>query len=108
MAIVAGFDVHRRQITFDASNTETGEVSRGRIDATPAADTTAAPNSTRPSAPSQMVAITADASGVVHVPLTKAGPWMMRSAYVTRRSGGAPNEFDVARATYTFSVGAQR
>ena len=37
MAIVAGFDVHRRQITFDALDTETGEVSRGRIDATPAA-----------------------------------------------------------------------
>jgi hypothetical protein len=37
MAIVAGFDVHRRQITFEALNTETGEVSRGRIDATPAA-----------------------------------------------------------------------
>ena len=32
MAIVAGFDVHRRQITFDALDTETGEVSRGRID----------------------------------------------------------------------------
>jgi transposase len=39
MAIVAGFDVHRRQITFDALDTETGEVSRGRIDATPAAVT---------------------------------------------------------------------
>src|SRR3954466_12635761 len=37
MAIVAGFDVHRRQITFDALDTETGEVFRGRIDATPAA-----------------------------------------------------------------------
>ena len=37
MAIVAGFDVHRRQIAFDALNTESGEVSRGRIDATPAA-----------------------------------------------------------------------
>jgi transposase len=37
MAIVAGFDVHRRQITFDALDTETGEVSRGRIDASPAA-----------------------------------------------------------------------
>jgi hypothetical protein len=37
MAIVAGFDVHRRQITFDALDTETGEVCRGRIDATPAA-----------------------------------------------------------------------
>src|SRR4051812_8298419 len=37
MAIVAGFDVHRRQITFDALDTETGEIFRGRIDATPAA-----------------------------------------------------------------------
>src|SRR3954453_8382219 len=37
MAIVAGFDVDRAQITFDALDTETGEVNRGRIDATPAA-----------------------------------------------------------------------
>jgi transposase len=37
MAIVAGFDVHRRQITFDAFDTDTGEVTRGRIDSTPAA-----------------------------------------------------------------------
>ena len=37
MAIVAGFDVHRAQITFDALDTESGEVGRGRIDATPAA-----------------------------------------------------------------------
>jgi transposase len=37
MAIVAGFDVHRSQITFDALDTETGEITRGRIDATPAA-----------------------------------------------------------------------
>jgi transposase len=37
MAIVAGFDVHGRQITFDALDLETGEVSRGRIEATPAA-----------------------------------------------------------------------
>jgi transposase len=39
MAIVAGFDVHRRQITFDACDTDTGEIVRGRIDATPAAVT---------------------------------------------------------------------
>ena len=31
MAIVAGFDVHRAQITFDALDRETGEISRGRI-----------------------------------------------------------------------------
>src|SRR2546421_11008873 len=36
-AIVAGFDVHRRQITFDALDVETGEVSRGRIASTRAA-----------------------------------------------------------------------
>jgi hypothetical protein len=37
MAIVAGFDVHRAEITFDALDAETGEVTRGRIDSTPAA-----------------------------------------------------------------------
>jgi transposase len=37
MTIVAGFDVHRTQITFDALDTNGGEVKRGRIDATPTA-----------------------------------------------------------------------
>lgn len=37
MTIVAGFDLHRAQITFDALNLVTGEVLRGRIPATPAA-----------------------------------------------------------------------
>jgi hypothetical protein len=37
VAIVAGFDVHRAQITFDALDQRTGEVSRGRIAATPEA-----------------------------------------------------------------------
>ncbi|MCA1698458.1 MAG: IS110 family transposase [Actinobacteria bacterium] len=37
MAIVAGFDVHRAQITFDALDGETGELTRGRIPSTPAA-----------------------------------------------------------------------
>jgi transposase len=35
MAIVAGFDVHRNQITFDALDIETGELFRGRIESTP-------------------------------------------------------------------------
>jgi transposase len=35
MAIVAGFDVHRAQITFDALDQETGELHRGRIAASP-------------------------------------------------------------------------
>ncbi len=34
---MAGFDVHRRQITVDALDTATGEVSRGQIESTPAA-----------------------------------------------------------------------
>ena len=37
MAIVAGFDVHRAQITFDALDTETGEIQRGRMRADPEA-----------------------------------------------------------------------
>jgi transposase len=36
-AIVAGFDVHRRQITVDALDTATGEVFRGQLESTPAA-----------------------------------------------------------------------
>jgi hypothetical protein len=31
MAIVAGFDVHKAQITFDALDLESGEIHRGRI-----------------------------------------------------------------------------
>jgi transposase len=37
MAIVAGFDVHRTQITFDAVDLATGEIHRGRIPSTPEA-----------------------------------------------------------------------
>src|SRR5919107_5555477 len=37
MTIVAGFDVHRAQITFDALDQQTGEVRRGRMRATPEA-----------------------------------------------------------------------
>jgi transposase len=35
MTIVAGFDVHRAQITFDALDRETGELHRGRVASTP-------------------------------------------------------------------------
>jgi transposase len=31
MSIVGGFDVHRRQITFDYVDTDTGRSQRGRI-----------------------------------------------------------------------------
>lgn len=36
-AIMAGFDVHPRQITFDCLDSSTGEVTRGRIGSTPSA-----------------------------------------------------------------------
>jgi hypothetical protein len=36
-AIIAGFDVHLRQITFDCLDSETGEMTRGRIASEPAA-----------------------------------------------------------------------
>ena len=36
-AIVAGFDVHRRQITFDALDSVSGELWRGQLESTPAA-----------------------------------------------------------------------
>ena len=36
-AIVAGFDVHRRQITFDALDIVSGELWRGQLESTPAA-----------------------------------------------------------------------
>ena len=32
MAIVGGFDIHRRQVTFGYLDTVTGQVRRGRID----------------------------------------------------------------------------
>lgn len=53
------------------------------------------------------VAFSADAKGVVHVPLTKTGPVMMRSAYASRKQGGTPKEWDVSRTTYVFNVGGR-
>lgn len=70
------------------------------VDASPAFDSTAAPG-----APG-MVSIMADANGIVHLPLTKAGPWMLRSAFVGRRPG-SPVAWDVARSTYVFDVGTK-
>lgn len=51
---------------------------------------------------------TADANGVVHIPLDKAGPVMLRSAYVSRKAGGAPREWDVSRTTFVFNVDTKR
>lgn len=70
------------------------------VDATPAFDSTAAAGM------SGAVSLTADASGVLHLALTKAGPWMLRSAFVARRPGTA-SEWDVSRSTYVFTVGTK-
>jgi len=75
------------------------------IDATPAADTT---TTVTPAPRLPWVTLTADANGVVHVPLTEAGPWMLRSAHLSRKEGGATNEWDVSRTTYVLNVGAAR
>ena len=74
------------------------------IDAMPAADTIAAAGAT---ALKQTVTLTADAQGIVHLPLIKAGPWMIRSAFASHKLGGAANEWDVSRTTYVFNVGAK-
>lgn len=50
------------------------------------------------------VAFTADAQGVVHIPLSRVGPVMLRSAYVSRKAGGAAREWDVSRTTFVFNV----
>lgn len=71
------------------------------IDATPANDTSAAAAASPASA---ALTLTADANGVVHIPLAKAGPWMLRSAFVSKKVGGAANEWDVSRTTYVFNV----
>lgn len=36
MTVFTGFDLHRAQITFDALDSETGEITRGRIESTAA------------------------------------------------------------------------
>jgi uncharacterized GH25 family protein len=70
------------------------------IDAVPAADSSSASG-----APVVSVSLAADANGVVHLALTKAGPWMIRSAFVSRKAGASANEWDVSRSTYVFNVG---
>lgn len=50
------------------------------------------------------VAFTADANGVVHIPLERAGPTLLRSAYLSRKAGGAAREWDVSRTTFVFNV----
>ena len=66
------------------------------IDARNVADTAETPN--------PWTSLNADANGVVHLTLPKPGPWLLRSAWVGKRSGGGTSEWDVARSTYVFGV----
>jgi hypothetical protein len=54
----------------------------------------------------ERVTLQADANGVVHLPLTKAGAWMLRGAYLSRKTGAASSEWDLSRTTYVVRVGA--
>jgi hypothetical protein len=60
-----------------------------------------------PTASVNRVAFTADANGVVHIPLERAGPVMLRSAYASRKAGGEAREWDVSRTTFVFHVGSK-
>jgi len=74
-----------------------GKAARGiGIDARNAADSVGTEN--------PWTTLNADANGVVHLALSKPGPWLIRSAWVGKRAGGASNEWDVARSTYVFDV----
>lgn len=45
-----------------------------------------------------------DSSGVVHLPVTKAGWWNVRTAYVAPRASPSVGEWDVYWATFVFRV----
>lgn len=53
------------------------------------------------------LSLLADNAGVVHLPLTKAGAWNLRAAYVSKGPGGAANEWTISRTTYVFGVSAK-
>lgn len=73
------------------------------VDARSAGDTTAAAaEAERVTSP--WITVLTDANGVAHILLSKSGPWLLRSAWVGRRAGGAANEFDVARSTFVLGV----
>lgn len=66
------------------------------VDATPTMDSST-------TVPATFGAYVADGAGIVHIPLTAAGPWLLRSAFAPR-SKSAPASWDVARSTYVVRV----
>ena len=59
-----------------------------------------------PGVPNTSLTMTADANGILHLPVTTAGAWNLRAAYVYHRPGAQPSEWSIARTTYVFGVGA--
>jgi transposase len=74
-AIIAGFDVHLRQITFDSLDSQTGEVMRGRIASTPVA---------------VEEWVGRFAGRVVHVAMEACTGWLF-VAEAVKRAGGVPH-----------------
>ena len=68
-----------------------------------AVDTTAAASA--PGSAANSLSITADANGIVHLPLTTAAAWNLRAAHVYRAAGAPANEWRIARTTNVFREG---
>ena len=100
MHVHVGDTLHVRVVGHGKPLANTGVYTGAAIDtAMKAADGTVAVPPT--------LQLTTDANGVVHIPLTKAGPWNIRAAHVSPKAGGPAGEWDVARATYVFPVGTR-
>ena len=82
-----------------------GAVPNIGVFAGPAADTAGtASSSASAGAVNGSLRLTADGNGVLHLPLTTAGAWNLRAAYVYHRREAAANEWMIARTTYVFHV----
>lgn len=55
--------------------------------------------------PKHYVRFMTDGEGVARIPLVRAGPWLLRGAYVRPSSGGEARTFEVTRATVVWRVG---
>src|SRR6185437_3987930 len=90
-----GDTLHVKVVGFGKSIPNVG------IFAGPAADTTAGVTA---GGGNTSLSLVADNAGVVHLPLTKAGAWNLRAAYVSKGSGSAANAWTISRTTYVFGV----
>jgi hypothetical protein len=68
----------------------------------PAADTL-----TAGATPPAYTTVLAGADGIAHLPVTAAGPWIVRAAYVSARAGSTQREYAVSRATFVWQVRAR-